>query len=320
LVDEVERLVTDIHIDAVKAFGQKADVIGFHGQTITHDPENRFTWQLGDGGRLAQETGTDVVADMRQADVQAGGQGAPLLPLYHKALLSDIEKPVMVLNLGGVANITYINPPKGELLSNAVQASAEQSVARSRGLEIEETCDLIAFDCGPANALMDDFIKIRQGLEFDRDGMIASTGQVQDNIIAAFQRDDYLSKSPPKSLDRNHWSIDCVRYASDEDGMATLMEMTVLGVLGALDHLPQMPRAVYLAGGGRKNLYLADMLAQRLGVSVLPLDTLGYNGDATEAEGFAYLAVRSILGLPLTLPSTTGVREPLTGGVVFKKP
>lgn len=289
LVDEAEALVTDLHVAAIKGLGEKADVIGFHGQTITHDPSNRFTWQIGDGARLAQETGMDVLSDMRQADIKAGGQGAPLLPLYHKALLSDVDLPVVVLNLGGVANITYIGEDGG----------------------------LIAFDCGPANALMDDFMKMREGVDFDKDGAMASQGQVQDNIITAFMSDKYFAKKPPKSLDRNQWDIDCVRYASDEDGMATLLEMTVSGIMQALEHLPQKPRVIYAAGGGRKNLYLLEVLAQRLGIQVISIDTLGWNGDAIEAEGFAYLAVRSLLGLPLTLPSTTGVPEALTGGVFF---
>lgn len=290
-VDEAERLVTDAHIAAVQALVENVDVIGFHGQTITHKPEDRFTWQIGDGARLARETGIDVVADMRQADIQAGGQGAPLLPLYHRAMMADVQKPVMILNLGGVANITYIGADEG----------------------------LIAFDCGPANALMDDFMRERRGKPFDKGGVLAAQGHVQGNIINKFQNDSFFDVPPPKSLDRNHWNRDCVRYASDADGMATLLEMTIEGVVRALDHLPDLPVTIYAAGGGRHNGYLLNCLQERLGIEVMPIDALGWNGDATEAEGFAYLAVRSLQGSPLTLPSTTGVSEALTGGILYAK-
>ncbi len=289
-VDDAERLVTDLHIDAVKAMGESADIIGFHGQTITHDPDRGFTWQIGDGQRLARETGMDVVGEMRQKDIRSGGQGAPLLPLYHRAMVAHIDEPVMILNLGGVANITYVG------------AAGE----------------LIAFDCGPANALMDDFIKSRRDLDYDEGGIVAAQGQVQSNIIDRFVRDDYFKKLPPKSLDRNHWNLDCVRYASTEDGMATLMEMTIEGVTRALDHLPETPRHIYVAGGGRKNTYLLGCLRKAFDADVLPIDVLDQNGDATEAEGFAYLAVRSLLGEAITLPSTTGVMKPMVGGVLYK--
>ena len=288
--DEAEKLVTDIHIEAVKALGENADVIGFHGQTITHMPADKFTWQLGDGQRLASETGISVVADMRQNDIQSGGQGAPLLPIYHRAMVANVEKPVMILNLGGVANITYIGTD-GEL---------------------------IAFDCGPANALMDDFVKQRRDLPYDENGILAAQGQVHKNILDQFVRDEFFNIKPPKSLDRNQWSIDCVRYASVEDGLATLLEMTIEGVARACDHLPQMPRIVYAAGGGRKNAYMLGCLRTRLEVDVLPIDAVDWNGDATEAEGFAYLAVRSLLGENLTMPSTTGAPNPLTGGVLYR--
>ncbi len=284
-IDVAERLVTDIHIDAVKAFGEKADIIGFHGQTITHDPDEGFTWQIGDGARLARAVGVDVVSDMRQADIKSGGQGAPLLPLYHRALL-NAKRGVAVLNLGGVANITYIGAD-GEL---------------------------IAFDCGPANALMDDLIKEKRGLDFDEDGKVASMGTPQSKVLRKFLEDGYFAKVPPKSLDRDNWNIDNVRYSSLEDGMATLLEMSVQGVVKSLEHLPARPSHIYVAGGGRKNGYMMGILAQRLGLPVTSIDDLGWNGDAIEAEGFAYLAVRSLLGLSLTLPSTTGVTKPLSGG------
>ena len=289
---EAEDLVTNIHIQAVKAFGEKADVIGFHGQTITHDPKNGFTWQLGDGEKLSKETGIDVVYDMRQADVKAGGQGAPLLPLYHRALLEEHEKPVVILNIGGVANLTYVGSDSDN--------------------------DIIAFDTGPGNALMDDFIRQRKGCAYDEDGVLASKGKILDHVVKDFLKHKYFSLMPPKSLDRNEWSIDCVRYASDEDGIATLLEMSVGSIVQAIQGLPYMPKQLYVAGGGRRNLYLMDVLSNYLPMPVSSIDALGWNGDATEAEGFAYLAVRSLMGEALSLPATTGVPKALSGGVHAK--
>ena len=283
-----EDLVTDLHIQAVQSLGEQADIIGFHGQTITHNPGHHFTWQIGDGERLARETGIDVVYDMRQADVKAGGQGAPLLPLYHQALLAEQELPLAVLNIGGVSNITYIGGDG----------------------------QLIAFDCGPGNALMDDFIKERNGADYDEGGRLASQTLPLENIVKDFLTDEYFLRLPPKSLDRDHWSIDCVRYASTEEGMATLSAMTVAGIKAAIDHLPARPAHIYVAGGGRKNTFLIDSIQERLGIEISSINTLGWNGDAIEAEGFAYLAVRSLLGLPLTLPGTTGVEKEMTGGVL----
>lgn len=286
LVDEAEGLVTDVHIAAVKSSGFEADIIGFHGQTIMHAPEDGFTWQIGDGACLAEECGMSVVADMRQNDMKHGGQGAPLLPLYHKAMMVGQEKPAVVLNLGGVANISYID---GD--------------------------NLIAFDCGPANALMDDCMRERTGQAFDKGGVLASRGAVHDRIVKDFLRDGYFDLKPPKSLDRDAWSIECVRYLPREDAMATLMEMSVQGVRAAFSHLPAKPLRVFAAGGGRHNEYMLARLAEVLECSVVSIDEIGWNGDATEAEGFAYLAVRSRLGLPLTLPSTTGVKYAVSGGV-----
>ncbi len=317
---EAEKLVTDLHIKAVKVFDEKADVIGFHGQSITHDactvlssyddksvqtprrlrPSGRgindpyvgFTWQLGDGARLAAETGITTVYDMRQRDVKAGGQGAPLLPFYHRALLAEHEKPVAVLNIGGVANLTYIGSNDDE--------------------------DIIAFDTGPGNALMDDFMAERVGRPYDRGGALASVGKAQEHLVKNFLRHEYFSASPPKSLDRNMWNTECVRYASNADGIATLLEMSASSIAAAFKHLPKMPKHLYVSGGGRKNVFLMDALSGYLPMPIDLIEKLGWNGDAIEAEGFAYLAVRSLLGETLSAPSTTGVRYALTGGVIAK--
>lgn len=288
---EAEALVTDLHIAAVKALGRPADVIGFHGQTIMHDPSVKFTWQVGDGQRLADETGIDVVAGMRYADVAAGGQGAPLLPLYHRALASDLKKPVAVLNLGGVANVTWLG---------------------------EGSDDILAFDCGPANALLDDFIRARTEAEYDDDGKIAMRGHINKEILARWLGHDYFAKVPPKSLDRHDFKVEEVADLSTEDGAATLTAFTVQAVAKARDHFPIPASRWLVTGGGRKNKKVIHDLKNYLGVPVDAVEAVGWNGDAMEAEGFAYLAVRSLKGLPLSLPTTTGVPTPMTGGVLYK--
>lgn len=279
---EAERLVTDLHIAAVKASGFKADIIGFHGQTITHDPATKFTWQLGDGARLAQETGMDVAYDMRQNDIQQGGQGAPLIPLYHQALVADVPKPCAVLNIGGVANVTYI---------------AEDGA-------------LVAFDTGTGNAMIDDAMMRDHARPFDEGGAVAASQEIEAGVIEAWLEHPYFKAQPPKSLDRNNFK--------GQANIATLVEFSVQAIERAQAHFPAPPKAWYVCGGGRKNEYMMRRLNAVLDAPVQKIEDLGIDGDAVEAQGFAYLAVRSLLGYPLTLPSTTGVSAPLSGGKIVK--
>lgn len=290
---DLARDLTDIHAAAVDDLLLKSglsasdiDVIGFHGHTVWHDPAHRVTRQIGDGARLASLTGIDVVDDFRSADVAAGGQGAPFAPLYHRALAEALERPLAVLNLGGVGNVTWIGAGG----------------------------DAIAFDTGPANALIDDWVAERTGEPFDRDGRLAAAGHVDRDILAALLDNGYFGKTPPKSLDRLDFSGATVAGCSVEDGAATLTAFTVEAVRRALPHLPQPPRRWLVTGGGRHNPTLMGWLAEALAVPVEPVERCGWNGDALEAQAFAFLAVRSLRGLPLSLPSTTGVPAPMTGG------
>lgn len=291
-------LITDAHIAAIKDFGHTADLIGFHGQTIFHDPDQRMTVQIGDGERLARETGMNVVYDMRSADIAAGGQGAPLLPLYHRArILSDkVKLPAVIINIGGVANITWVNGP--------------------------EDGQILAFDCGTGNALMDDYMREYVGQDYDRNGQIAAQGNPHPDIIGRYLSDPFFAKLPPKSLDRDRWNIDPVRELSLEDAVCTLLGVTVKTIQDGFKFLPQKPKSVFVAGGGRHNAFLMRVLPMRLPKAFwgkfAKIDTLKWNGDAIEAEGFAYLAVRSLLGEPLSLPMTTGVPAPQTGGKLIK--
>lgn len=293
-VASVEQELTDLHAEAVASAlrvhdltPDQVDLIGFHGHTILHAPHRRHTWQIGDGARLAAATGIDVVFDFRTADVKAGGQGAPLVPLYHQALVGDLERPVAILNIGGVANVTWLGP--GEL-------------------------DVLAFDTGPGNALVDDLILSRTGEPYDDGGRIAATGKVDMDLLVRLLDHGYFQAPPPKSLDRDAWNRTALTNLDTADAAATLTAFTAESIVRALDHLPIAPRRWLVCGGGRRNETLMWMLAERLGVPVSPVDGLGWNGDALEAEAFAYLAVRSRLGLPLSLPGTTGVPEPMTGG------
>lgn len=268
------------------------DLIGFHGQTISHDPSRKHTCQIGDGALLAALTGIRVINDFRTADVLAGGQGAPLVPVYHQALAAaaGLEKPVAFLNIGGVANVTYI----GE--------------------------EVIAFDTGAGNALIDDWVLTHRGEKYDSEGKIAASGQVREDILEKWMAHAFFSAKPPKSLDRNSFNVSSCAGLSPGDGAATLTAFTVAGILKAVDFMPQKPGEWIVAGGGRLNKNIMRQLREKLAVPVRPIEDIGLNGDAIEAEAFAYMAVRSFRGLPISFPGTTGAPVPLMGGRMYHVP
>ncbi len=290
----LEEAVTDAFAAAIVRFMReqgldrtRIDLIGNHGQTVYHDPAKRFTRQLSLGQRMATALGIPVVDDFRSADVRAGGQGAPLVPLYHAALASGLPQPLMVLNLGGVANVTYLD---GDTI--------------------------MAFDTGPASALIDDLMLRRFGVPFDAGGRIAMEGKVDAGKLADLMGNPFFQAKPPKSLDRNafHRHANAVDALDDHDAAATLMAFTVAATADALRHVPRPPLRWLVAGGGRHNTGIMQGLAEALAVPVEPVEAVGWNGDLLEAQCFGYLAVRTTLGLPLSLPTTTGVPQPLTGG------
>lgn len=294
--DVLTRMLTLKHAEAVKALLTKAniskedvDLVGFHGQTVEHRPKEGVTVQLGDGELLAKETGIDVVFDFRTADVKAGGEGAPLVPVYHRALVSDIAKPIAIVNIGGVSNVSWI----------------------------DEDGKMLAFDTGPGNALIDDVVHEATGKSCDEDGAIAAKGKVNEALLAQMMAHPYFDRQPPKSLDRNEFAkhVPDMTVLSLEDRVATLTAFTAQSIIKACDFFPLAPHAWYITGGGRHNATLMAMLAGYCKEYVKPIEVLGHNGDSIEAEAFAYLAVRSKMGLPLTYSSTTGIPEPeLTGG------
>lgn len=301
-VARASREITLAHADTVRELLAETgvdrgavDVIGFHGQTLLHDPAQRFTWQIGDGPLLARELGIDVVCDFRAADVRAGGQGAPFLPLYHRAraLAGALALPLAVLNVGGVANVTWIGPGDED--------------------------QMLAFDTGPGMALIDDFVRARTGHAFDRGGALATDGAVQGDILHKWLQDPYFARTPPKSLDRNAWNVSAVDVLAEKDAAATLVAFTAHAVARAQEHFPAPPARWLVTGGGRRNPVLMAQLAGVLRAPVDPVESVGWNGDALEAEGFGYLAVRSLQGLPLSLPQTTGVPAPMPGGMLCPK-
>ncbi len=290
LADCVRRL-TERHAEAVAALGEPAELIGFHGQTILHRPSERRTWQIGDAALLARLTGTPVAFDFRSADVAAGGQGAPLVPVVHAALAAALPKPLAVLNLGGVGNVTWIGEGEGALL---------------------------AFDTGPANGPLDDWAQRRAGQPYDRDGALASAGRVDAAVLARLRAHPYLAAPPPKSLDRLdfHRALEAagIEDLSPEDGAATLAAFCAACVAAAARYFPVPPRQWLVTGGGRRNPALMRALTDALTEPVRPVEVVGWDGDALEAQAFGVLAARVARGLPLTFPGTTGAPRPLPGG------
>ena len=295
-VAEAELLVDARHAEALGAFfaehridRNSVDVVGFHGQTVLHRPEDRLTVQVGNGAALAKATHIPVVYDLRAADVAAGGEGAPLAPAYHCALAGSaaVFPPVAVINIGGVSNVTIIG---------------------NRG------DDPIAFDTGPGNALIDDLMSQRTGQPFDRDGEAAAAGEVRQDVLSELLDHSYFQRPWPKSLDRNAFSGNAVAGLATDDAAATLTAFTAQSIALALGRLEERPRLAVICGGGAKNKTLMNEL-RRMPCEIKAADQLGWSSEAMEGEAFAYLAVRSLKGLAISWPTTTGVKEAMTGGV-----
>ncbi|NBO19794.1 MAG: anhydro-N-acetylmuramic acid kinase [Proteobacteria bacterium] len=302
---KAEQEVTLRHAEAVRQLLAQAQmtkkdvhVIGFHGQTVAHRPQEKITWQIGDGALLAEKTGIGVVCDFRRRDVAAGGEGAPLVPLYHAALARQMELPIAVLNIGGIANVTWIG--RSESHSNDL-------------LDF----DIIAFDTGPGNAMLNDWALKATGVDCDVDGKLAAAGKVDAGAVEMLLANSFFSRTPPKSLDRNHFSIDALEGLSREDGAATLTEFMAASVAHGTRYFPAPARQWFITGGGRHNPALMRALRARL-PQVHSVETLGWTGDALEAQAFAFLAVRSLKGLALSLPTTTGAIRAVTGGAYHR--
>ena len=295
---EIEDEITHLHIEAVKEVlklnnlkAEEVQLIGFHGQTVIHIPEKHLTWQIGNPSLLAYETRIDVISDFRRKDLAAKGLGAPLVPIFHKAIAANLAKPCAILNIGGVANITYIDQD-----------------------------ELIAFDTGFGNAPIDDLLNKRLDIEYDKEGEIAFSGKVDDDIISKFLAHDYFSESPPKALDRNAFDFSFLESMTTEDGAACLGAIIAETVKRGLSLLPKKPLHLYVCGGGRKNKFIMKCLSDLLGIKVTSIEEIiiegkPLNGDLIEAYAFGYLAVRSHKNLYISFPTTTSSRHPVVGGV-----
>lgn len=294
---DAERYLTILHADAVERLlgrsGLSAadiDLIGFHGHTVHHDPQNRITVQLGDGQFLADWLGIAVACDFRSRDVAAGGEGAPLVPVFHAALVrahSGLPTPAAVLNIGGVANVTWVGEGEGELL---------------------------AFDTGPGNAPLNDWLYRHTGQDMDVGGAVAAQGRVDAGVLATLTAHPYFERKPPKSLDRQEFGQDWVAGLGLEDGAATLCAFIARAVQRGAEHFPRPAKAWIVTGGGRHNPTLMRYLSETLNADVQSADAVGWDGDAMEAQAFAYLAVRAELGLPISFPTTTNAPKPMSGG------
>jgi anhydro-N-acetylmuramic acid kinase len=297
---EAEKLITETHLKAIDALIRQAgihhhevDVVGFHGQTVLHRPERRLTVQIGDGPLLAKRLHIPVVYDFRAADIAAGGQGAPLVPVFHRALLrgSGDAGPTVVVNIGGVANVTYID---GE----------------------EEP---IAFDTGPGNAPMDELMMSRSGKPMDESGALAAAGKADEALVAAALGHSFFALEPPKSLDRADFARFDLNAMFLPDALATAAVIIASSIVLSKQHFPKEPKRWVIAGGGARNLTLVKMLREKLApAKVRTAEEVGWRSSAIEAQGFAFLAVRSLQGLPLSFPKTTGVPTPMTGGVLVR--
>ena len=295
-IKQIELEITKKHIDAVLDFlatkkidSKEIDIVGFHGQTILHNPEQKITWQIGNAQMLASTINIDVVADFRTKDIVCGGQGAPLVPIYHLALFQNYNKPLVVLNIGGVTNITYIENSQPE--------------------------NLIAFDVCFGNAPINDFVKRKIGKNFDKDGILATKGEVNKYLAQAILEISYFKQKPPKSLDRNQFNeiINQFPYLKIEDVLASLVYVIARSISGSMKFFPKQPEEIIVCGGGRKNLAVINNIRNIVGIKTNNIDDITIDGndkidgDFIEAEAFGFLAIRNLLNLPISYPKTTGI-------------
>ncbi len=299
-VEAAAEVVEGAHVEVLSRFSG-AEVIGFHGQTLAHEPRGRGTHQVGNGGLIAQALGVTTVWDFRSMDVDLGGQGAPLVPFFHHACARFIgaRAPLAMLNLGGVGNVTWVDP-----LVDAPQSPGA----------------VMAFDTGPANAPVHDLVLARRGLAQDEGGKLALSGRVDDGVVAQFLARPYFHRMPPKSLDRNdfHGVLAAVSALSDADAAATLVARAAAAVARGAEHFPGPISRLLVAGGGRHNGAMMAELGRRMAVEVQPVEAVGLDGDMLEAQAFGYLAVRVLHGMPTSGPATTGVRAAVGGGRISR--
>jgi len=296
-IDDLEKEITPLHAGIVNLIIEKfelnkseIDLIGFHGHTIFHNFKDKKTKQIGDARLLSQLTGLNVVYNFRKNDIKNGGQGAPLVPIFHKLLQIKLKlkMPLVFLNIGGISNLTHLNKDK----------------------------KITSFDSGPGNFLIDKILQLKSNdkIQFDKEGMIAFTGNVDKNILDSYLSDPYYKSLPPKSLDVNDFNLGLLMSLNLKDSVATLSELTSLTIINALNFFNSKPVQIILCGGGRKNKYISERIKKLSNIATNNIDNYKINGDFIESQAFAYLAIRSFLKKPISFPGTTGVARPITGG------
>jgi anhydro-N-acetylmuramic acid kinase len=297
LIERCDLHLTELHasilddlLTASGTSGEAIRVIGFHGHTVAHRADLGWTWQIGSPDFLTARYGVDVVYDLRSNDMLHGGQGAPLLPVYHRAVFGSSEHDVVVLNLGGVANLTWLG----------------------------KDGSICAFDCGMASALIDDWVQFHYNVAFDESGRIAASGTIDGGVLAQMTNHPFFAAPYPKSIDRADFTLEAVQNLAPADAAATLAAFTARGVAIGLAQLPGTPANLIVTGGGRKNAFIMDLIEQMSSIAPQPTEAHGWDGDAIEAQGFAYMAVRNLRGLPITFPETTGVSVPIIGGTLHR--
>ncbi len=295
---QLSKNITDFYVEKIKSIKEinQVDLIGFHGQTIYHEPLKSISVQLGNAQYLSDMTKKIVVSDFRSNDMKQGGQGAPIAPIYHKLIIENLnlKLPSCFINIGGVSNLTYVDV---------------------------DPLNLIGFDTGPGNCLIDFITKKIFKLEFDDCGKLSSKGKIDNNFLNYLLNDDYFKKTYPKSLDNQHFNHYLenydIKHIKPFDILATLTEFTVKTILNSINLLPKSPKSIIYSGGGVQNLYLMRRIKQNIDIFSVDLNKNKYNSNFIESELIAFLSARSFYNMPITFPKTTGVRKPLTGGEIF---
>ena len=300
-IQNLEKEITVLHAQIVNLIIKKLklkkleiDLIGFHGHTIFHSFKEKKTKQIGDARLLSNLIGLNVVYNFRENDIKNEGQGAPLVPIFHRLLQIKLKlkMPLVFLNIGGISNLTYLNNGK----------------------------EMVSFDSGPGNFLIDKILQLKTNnkIQFDKDGKIASTGNIDRNILESYLSDTFYKLLPPKSLDVNNFSLDPLKSLSLKDSVATLSELTSLSIVNALNFFSSMPAEIILCGGGRKNKYIFERIKKLSNTTTNNIDNYKINGDFIESQAFAYLAIRGFLKKPISFPETTGVPRPTIGGNIIE--
>ena len=300
-INDLEKKITSLHSKAINLLLEKLDInkseidlVGLHGHTIFHSFQSKKTKQLSDGKALSAMTGLNVIYDFRENDLRNGGQGAPLVPIFHKLLQKKLELklPVVFVNIGGISNITYL----------------------------DKNDEMISFDSGPGNFLIDKLLQLKSNdkIQFDKNGDLAFKGRIDKSILDNYLSDPYYKTLPPKSLDVNDFNLSPVREISLQNSITTLSELTSVTIVNSLNFFLHRPQKIILCGGGRKNRYIYEQIAKKSNISTTSIDHYKLNGDFIESQAFAYLAIRSFLKKPISFPKTTGVSKPMTGGKLIK--